>query len=51
MHREVGPGFLEAVYHRAMGIALAARGLQFLNEQQVHVMYAATASVFSGSIS
>ena len=39
VHREVGPGFLEAVYHRAMGIALAAHGLGFLNEQQVDVIY------------
>lgn len=39
VHREVGPGFLEAVYHRAMGIALAAQGLRFLNEQQVDVIY------------
>jgi len=33
VHCEVGPGFLEEVYHRAMGIALAARGLRFLREQ------------------
>ena len=39
VHREVGPGFLAAVYHRAMGIALAAHGLRFLNEQQVDVIY------------
>ena len=39
VHREVGPGFLEAVYHRAMCIALAASGLRFATEHHVAVTY------------
>jgi len=39
VHREVGPGFLEAVYHRAMCIALAASGLSFATERHVVVTY------------
>ena len=32
VHREVGPGFLEAIYGRAMCLALSARTLQFATE-------------------
>src|SRR3954471_14702427 len=39
IHREVGPGYLEAVYHRAMCIALSARDLRFSPEHQVEVVY------------
>src|SRR5215203_5919429 len=39
VHREVGPGFLEAVYHRAMCIALAVSGLSVATERHVVVTY------------
>jgi GxxExxY protein len=39
IHREVGPGYLEAVYHRAMCIALSLRHLRFSTEHHVEVVY------------
>jgi GxxExxY protein len=39
VHREVGPGFAEAVYHRAMCLALSASSLRFSTEHQVEVTY------------
>src|SRR5918993_2962808 len=39
VHREVGPGFLEAVYRRGMCIALSTQSLRFTTEQQVEVLY------------
>jgi GxxExxY protein len=35
IHRALGPGLLESVYERAMGIELSERGIPF--ETQVHV--------------
>jgi GxxExxY protein len=39
VHREIGAGFLEGVYHRAMCIALSLQGLRFSTEHPVVVMY------------
>jgi GxxExxY protein len=39
VHREVGPGFVEAIYHRAMCVALRARSLRFATEYRADVVY------------
>jgi GxxExxY protein len=39
VHRQLGPGFLESVYHRAAGIELRERGLSFDIEKRVAVSY------------
>ncbi|HET7603684.1 MAG TPA: GxxExxY protein [Gemmatimonadales bacterium] len=39
VHRELGPGYLESIYHRALRVALDKRGVQFLDQQPVTVHY------------
>jgi GxxExxY protein len=39
VHRELGSGFLEAVYQEAMAIELDARGVSFEREKTVPVSY------------
>ena len=39
VHRELGFGFLERVYQRAMIVELALRGLQTLEEAPIRVYY------------
>ncbi|MDI1314178.1 GxxExxY protein [Prosthecobacter sp.] len=39
IHRELGPGFLESVYHRAMEIELAAAGFGFESNVPLNVFY------------
>ncbi len=39
VHRALGHGFLEAVYQEAFGLELAARGLQFLREARLSILY------------
>ena len=39
VHRALGPGFLESIYHRAMCIELNARHLTFERERPVRVTY------------
>ena len=39
VHRTLGPGFLEGVYHRALLIELQRRRLPFSTEVEVAVMY------------
>ena len=37
VHRELGPGFLESVYHAAMRISLAHRAIPFISQLPVEV--------------
>ena len=39
VHRELGPGFLEAVYHEALESELAARGVRYKREVELPVYY------------
>ena len=39
VHRELGPGFLEAIYQEAMEIELRARGIPFDAQKPIQVRY------------
>jgi len=39
VHRELGPGFLESIYHRAMCLELEAAGLSYESQRPVRVRY------------
>lgn len=39
VHRELGSGFLEAVYHEALAVELSARGIAYEREKALAVMY------------
>ena len=39
VHRELGPGFLESIYRKAMCLELEAAGLSYESERPVHVKY------------
>jgi GxxExxY protein len=39
VHRHLGPGLLEVLYHRAMRFELALRGIRFQFEQPVPINY------------
>ena len=39
VHRELGVGFLESIYKRAMCVELQARGLSFEKERAIRVSY------------
>ncbi len=39
VHRELGPGFLEAVYHHAIAVNLSTRKIPFERERGVQVLF------------
>lgn len=39
VHRHLGPGFLESVYHRALAVELHQRGVPFAQEVELEVIY------------
>lgn len=39
VHRHLGPGFLESIYHRAVCVELRERGMSFDEEKAVNVVY------------
>ncbi|MCC6627260.1 MAG: GxxExxY protein [Chloroflexi bacterium] len=39
VHRQLGPGFLEGVYHEALAIELTERGVPFVHEHDLPVAY------------
>jgi GxxExxY protein len=39
VHRELGFGFLESVFHRALELELAAAGMEFESEKRMNVFY------------
>jgi GxxExxY protein len=39
VHRELGPGFKEIIYHRAFRLELESRGLPFESEKKILVKY------------
>jgi GxxExxY protein len=39
VHEALGPGFVEAVYHRALGLELRNRGLVVEREKLIRIMY------------
>lgn len=39
VHRQLGPGFLESIYSKALCIELAARSLPFEKEKSIEVVY------------
>jgi GxxExxY protein len=39
VHRELGPGFIESVYHRAMEVALRQVDLCYETEREVRIFY------------
>jgi GxxExxY protein len=39
VHRELGSGFLEAVYHEAVMIEMEERGIPFLHEVELPLFY------------
>ena len=39
VHRELGPGFLEAVYHEALGIEMTRRKIKYADEPEIQIQY------------
>jgi GxxExxY protein len=39
VHRELGPGFIESIYHAAMRVSLTNRAIPFQSEYPVDVMF------------
>jgi len=42
VHRELGPSFLENVYHRALELELGAQGIPFQSEVEIELNYRGT---------
>jgi GxxExxY protein len=39
VHRDLGPGFIESVYHRAMETALRNRGISYESEKEIRITF------------
>src|SRR5580692_7946242 len=39
VHRELGPGFLEAIYENALRVALRHRGISYESQREVTVLF------------
>ena len=39
VHRTLGPGFLESVYEKALGVELSQRGISFVRQLDVPIRY------------
>ena len=39
VHKELGPGFLESVYHRALELELAHQGIGFESQNEIELRY------------
>jgi GxxExxY protein len=39
VHKQLGPGFLESIYQRAMEVALAHRGIAFEHQKDIHILF------------
>ena len=39
VHKELGPGFIESVYHRALEIELERQGIPFETEKEISICY------------
>lgn len=39
VHRELGPGFIESLYHRALKVELERRGIPFETEKEIPICY------------
>ena len=39
VHRELGPGYLESVYHEALAVEMSLRKIPFVKKPDVHVEY------------
>ena len=39
VHRQLGPGFLESVYHESMKVRLSLDGVDFRTQWEVHITY------------
>src|SRR5207247_9385248 len=39
VHRELGPGFLETVYEQALAVEFAIRGIAFVRQKSIPLLY------------
>lgn len=42
VHKQLGPGFIESIYHKALEIELEKQGLEFETEKEYKVFYSGT---------
>jgi GxxExxY protein len=39
VHKELGPGFMESIYQKAMEVALQHRGIAFEQQKEIHIFF------------